>query len=243
MRSAGRRGIAPPDTRANRRPTSRTSRRCCVRCGACRSVVARPDIGVWRRSRHPTGERSTPTAHVKARSSRSGVGRRASVMTPSSCLQDGTKRWPSSPMSRRIASATGGGPSAHSRRSSAASDLHDRALDTLLKVATPSVESSQVEPTDAVGRVMDRRVLRSTKGFFDGKSPLLVAVLGLAFIAVVSVLDYLTGLQFSLSLLYLMPIGLVTWNLGRRWGAVAVVVSTVAGLVSDVLSSPATSTT
>ena len=89
---------------------------------------------------------------------------------------------------------------------------------------------------------MDRHVLRSTKGFFDGKSPLLVAVLGLAFIAVVSVLDYLTGLQFSLSLLYLMPIGLVTWNLGRRWGAVAVVVSTVAGLVSDVLSSPATST-
>jgi signal transduction histidine kinase len=86
-------------------------------------------------------------------------------------------------------------------------------------------------------------VLRSTEGFFDGKSPLLVAVLGLAFITVVSVLDYLTGPQLSLSLLYLMPIGLVTWNLGRRWGAVAVVVSTAAALVSDVLSSPSTSTT
>jgi signal transduction histidine kinase len=86
-------------------------------------------------------------------------------------------------------------------------------------------------------------VLRSTEGFFDGKSPLLVAVLGLAFIAVVSVLDYLTGPQLSLSLLYLMPIGLVTWNLGRRWGAVAVVVSTAAGIVSDVLSSPSVSTT
>lgn len=90
---------------------------------------------------------------------------------------------------------------------------------------------------------MDRRVLRTTKGFFDGRSPLLVALLGLAFIAVVSVLDYLTGPQLSLSLLYLMPIGLVTWNLGRRWGAVAVVVSTIAGLVSDVLSAPSTSTT
>ena len=90
---------------------------------------------------------------------------------------------------------------------------------------------------------LDRRVLRSTEGFFDGKSPLLVAVLGLAFIAVVSVLDYLTGPQLSLSLLYLMPIGLVTWNLGRRWGAVAVVVSTAAGIVSDVLSSPSVSTT
>ena len=100
-----------------------------------------------------------------------------------------------------------------------------------------------MEHHDAARSALDRRVLRSTEGFFDGKSPLLVAVLGLAFIAVVSVLDYLTGPQLSLSLLYLMPIGLVTWNLGRRWGAVAVVVSTAAGIVSDVLSSPSVSTT
>jgi K+-sensing histidine kinase KdpD len=85
---------------------------------------------------------------------------------------------------------------------------------------------------------VDKHVLRTTKGFFDGKSKLLVVTLGLAFIATVAVLDYLTGPQLSLSLLYLMPIGLVTWNLGRRWGAAAVVVSTVAGIVSDVLSSP-----
>ena len=100
-----------------------------------------------------------------------------------------------------------------------------------------------MEHHEPVRPVLDRRVLRSTEGFFDGKSPLLVAVLGLAFITVVGVLDYLTGPQLSLSLLYLMPIGLVTWNLGRRWGAVAVVISTAAALVSDVLSSPSTSTT
>lgn len=100
-----------------------------------------------------------------------------------------------------------------------------------------------MEHHDAARPALDRRVLRSTRGFFDGRSPLLVAVLGLAFIAVVSVLDYLTGPQLSLSLLYLMPIGLVTWNLGRRWGAVAVVVSTAAALVSDVLSSPSINTT
>ena len=83
---------------------------------------------------------------------------------------------------------------------------------------------------------MDRRILRETRGFFDGKSPILVALLGLAFIAVVGVLDYLTGPSLSLSLLYLMPIGLVTWNLGRRWGAVAVVLATIVGIVADVLS-------
>jgi signal transduction histidine kinase len=99
-----------------------------------------------------------------------------------------------------------------------------------------------VTQTATIDAGVDKRVLRTTKGFFDGKSKLLVVTLGLAFIATVAVLDYLTGPRLSLSLLYLMPIGLVTWNLGRRWGAAAVVVSTVAGIVSDVLSSPDTGT-
>lgn len=83
----------------------------------------------------------------------------------------------------------------------------------------------------------DRRTLRATRGFFDGKSTLLVAVVGLAFIAVVGVLDYLTP-HLSLALLYLMPIGLVTWNLGRRWGALTVVVASSAGIVAEVLANP-----
>lgn len=84
---------------------------------------------------------------------------------------------------------------------------------------------------------VDRRTLRATRGFFDGHSTLLVAVVGLAFIAVVGVLDYLTP-HLSLGLLYLMPIGLVTWNLGRRWGAFTVVVATVAAIVADVVANP-----
>lgn len=83
----------------------------------------------------------------------------------------------------------------------------------------------------------DRRTLRATRGFFDGKSTFLVAVVGFAFVGVVGVLDYLTP-HLSLSLLYLMPIGLVTWNLGRRWGALTVVVATVAAMVADVTANP-----
>ena len=60
--------------------------------------------------------------------------------------------------------------------------------------------------------------------------------MGLAFISVVAVLDYLTGPDVSLAPLYLMPIGLVTWNLGRRWGATSVVVASIAGIVPDVLA-------
>ncbi len=83
----------------------------------------------------------------------------------------------------------------------------------------------------------DRRTLRATRGFFDGKSTFLVAVVGFAFVGVVAVLDYLTP-HLSLSLLYLMPIGLVTWNLGGRWGALTVVVATVAAIVADVTAHP-----
>jgi signal transduction histidine kinase len=97
-----------------------------------------------------------------------------------------------------------------------------------------------VKPIDAPETALDRQVLRSTRGFFDGRSKALVVGLGLGFITVVGVLDFLTGPSLSLSLLYLMPIGLVTWNLGRRWGAVSVVVATAAGVVSDVLSAPST---
>jgi signal transduction histidine kinase len=97
-----------------------------------------------------------------------------------------------------------------------------------------------VDRTIAPDAAVDRQVLRTTRGFFDGRSKALVALLGLAFIAVVGVLDYLTGPTLSLSLLYLMPIGLITWNLGRRWGAVSVVIATLAGVVSDVLASPQT---
>jgi two-component system sensor histidine kinase KdpD len=83
---------------------------------------------------------------------------------------------------------------------------------------------------------VNRRVVRRTRGFFDGKSTTLVAGLGFTFIAAVSVIDYLIKLDLSLALFYLMPIALVTWNLGRRWGGVAVVLSTVASFVADAAS-------
>ncbi|HET9671615.1 MAG TPA: ATP-binding protein [Actinomycetota bacterium] len=79
----------------------------------------------------------------------------------------------------------------------------------------------------------ERRVLRQTEGFFDGKSPGVTLLLGAAFVGVVAVLDYLLGERLSVALFYVMPIGLVTWNLGLRWGAVTVVISTIAALLSE----------
>lgn len=99
-----------------------------------------------------------------------------------------------------------------------------------------AADASSVSEITAARAGHDRKLLRETRGFFDTRSTFLVVVMGLAFISVVAVLDYLTGPDLTLSPLYLMPIGLVTWNLGRRWGALSVVVATIAGIVPDILN-------
>jgi two-component system sensor histidine kinase KdpD len=76
-------------------------------------------------------------------------------------------------------------------------------------------------------------------GFFDVRSTALVLLLGFVFIAVVAVVDYLIRPEISLALFYLMPIGLVTWNLGRGWGVAAASASSLIGLAGDVATSPA----
>lgn len=87
----------------------------------------------------------------------------------------------------------------------------------------------------ADNQLAERRVLRQTEGFFDGKSQGVTFLLGAAFLAVVGVMDYLLGPRLSVALFYLMPIGLVTWNLGLRWGAATVGLATGAALWSDLL--------
>jgi signal transduction histidine kinase len=89
---------------------------------------------------------------------------------------------------------------------------------------------------NGIGGGVNRGVVRRTRGFFDGRSTALVAGLGFTFIAAVGVIDYLIKLDLSLALFYLMPIALVTWNLGRRWGGVAVVLSTLAAFLADMAS-------
>jgi len=81
----------------------------------------------------------------------------------------------------------------------------------------------------------ERRELEATEGFFDGRSPGLAFAIAFVFTAAVFVLDYLTGPRISLSLFYLMPIGLIGWNLGRGSGLVASLVASLAGLFADLV--------
>ncbi len=78
-------------------------------------------------------------------------------------------------------------------------------------------------------------LLLRAEDFLAGKPPAVVFLFGVLFTCVVAILDHLVGPRTSLQLFYVMPVGLVTWNIGRRTGAAMVVVATAAGLAAEVM--------
>ena len=82
--------------------------------------------------------------------------------------------------------------------------------------------------------------MAGTEGFFDGRSSALVYSLAFVFVAVVGVLNFFAGPRLSLAILYLMPVGLVTWNLGRRAGVGSAIIVSIASVLSETLSPRAT---
>jgi predicted signal transduction protein with EAL and GGDEF domain len=58
----------------------------------------------------------------------------------------------------------------------------------------------------------------------------------LAFVFLIGWFDHLTGPYLSLSLIYLVPIALVTWGVGRPHGLTIAAISAVVGLTSDLVT-------
>jgi signal transduction histidine kinase len=64
-------------------------------------------------------------------------------------------------------------------------------------------------------------------------------ILGLALVLIVAIgaVDYLSGTEVSISILYLLPISMVAWWVGRRPGILAAVMASASWLAADLLSS------
>ncbi|HEX6844624.1 MAG TPA: ATP-binding protein [Actinomycetota bacterium] len=70
--------------------------------------------------------------------------------------------------------------------------------------------------------------------FLGGATPAVGLSLGVLFVAGVGVVDHYTGTEVSLAPFYLMPVLLVTWNVGRAWGILVAGLATVASQMADV---------
>jgi Stage II sporulation protein E (SpoIIE)/Domain of unknown function (DUF4118) len=69
-----------------------------------------------------------------------------------------------------------------------------------------------------------------------------VVSVSIAVLVVVGVIDYLTGVELSFSILYLLPVALVSWYLNRWAGVTMAMVSAVVWYLVDLVSSPSYST-
>jgi len=56
---------------------------------------------------------------------------------------------------------------------------------------------------------------------------------GCALVLLIWLVDLLTGPRVSLSLFYLVPVAVVTWRLGRLYGAVVAIASSIAWMIAD----------
>lgn len=72
--------------------------------------------------------------------------------------------------------------------------------------------------------------------YLAGQSRILVFALGLALLAAIAICDYITGFEFDLSVLYLLPVCLISWTLGRTSGIVFSVLAVAAWLANDQLT-------
>ena len=69
--------------------------------------------------------------------------------------------------------------------------------------------------------------------WLGGLSPLVQISLGAVLIATVGLLDFLTGTEIGFSLFYVMPIAMLAWLQGRRWGVAASLLSALAWFWAD----------
>lgn len=68
------------------------------------------------------------------------------------------------------------------------------------------------------------------------KSKHLALALGAVMIVLIAVVDYVTGFEFDLSILYLVPVGLISWKLGRTSGIIFAVLAAAVWLSNQQLT-------
>ena len=76
------------------------------------------------------------------------------------------------------------------------------------------------------------------KKFFGKRSSSFLTAIGFAIVLLIGIFDYLTGPDFSSLILYLVPVILVTWFVGRSAGILTSIASAVSWLAAAVASSP-----
>jgi diguanylate cyclase (GGDEF)-like protein len=78
--------------------------------------------------------------------------------------------------------------------------------------------------------------VKKIKDHLSKLSRLSISVLGLSLIMLVGCIDYVTGPEMAVSILYLLPIYLVTWFINKQYGMIASFISAIIWFFSDFMT-------
>jgi hypothetical protein len=93
-------------------------------------------------------------------------------------------------------------------------------------------------PLDILRRRPPEHAMIKLLQYLESRSKRSLLYLSLFLVAVVGVIDYLTGVELSFSIFYLLPVALGAWLISR-WAGVAIsIVSAVVWYLADLISSP-----
>jgi hypothetical protein len=82
---------------------------------------------------------------------------------------------------------------------------------------------------------LNRATLRLFR-FLSGRSPVTLTLLSTFLVLLAGWIDYLTGVEVSLSVLYLLPVSMSAWFVGRAMGIVMAVLGTIEWFLADLFS-------
>ncbi len=71
--------------------------------------------------------------------------------------------------------------------------------------------------------------------YLDRQSRWFLITFALLFLAILGIMDYLTGEELAVSIFYSLPISVLAWFVGRGWGILASILSGMVWLGTDLM--------
>ncbi|MFO7889164.1 MAG: hypothetical protein R6V04_02375 [bacterium] len=77
--------------------------------------------------------------------------------------------------------------------------------------------------------------MKSIIGSFEKLTTSVIILITFSLIVILGLIDFLTGVEFSFSIFYLLPISIVSWYAGKNAGIYASIVSAILWFLADIL--------
>jgi len=80
-----------------------------------------------------------------------------------------------------------------------------------------------------------KRQPQKASDYLERQSKLFFITIGLILVILVGIVDYVTGYEITFSIFYLIPVALVSWYAGRRYGILISFASAISWFLADTM--------